>query len=145
MLPRGLLGISGCLLLATVASAQVFGTVRVIVRDPQNLAVAGAEVTLTGKGSASSQTARTNSQGEAQFLAPFGPYTVSVSADGFSQAGREIAIISNTETPVQVRLEVAGLTQSVSVGAAAQTINPESSSTQTLTHREDILLQPMAD
>jgi hypothetical protein len=32
----------------------------------------------------------------------------------------------------------------VSVGAATQMINPESSATETLTHRDDILLQPIA-
>jgi len=46
---------------------------------------------------------------------------------------------------VQVKLALAGLAQSVEVTPGAQTINPESSATQTLTSREDILLQPATD
>jgi TonB dependent receptor/Carboxypeptidase regulatory-like domain len=147
MSPRNAFAMAVILLLsARAAPAQMFGTVRVVVRDPQNLAVAGADVVIKSSGSTWSQSGRTNSQGEAQFLTvPLGPYTVSVTAAGFGQADRQIQVISNTQTPVQVRLEVAGLTQSVSVDAAVQTINPESSATETLTHRDDILLQPMAD
>ena len=137
--------ISAVVLFAAAADAQVFGTVRVVVRDPQNLAVAGASVVIRRTGTAWSQTSRTNSQGEAQFVAPFGSYTVSVTAEGFGPADREVDVISNTQTSAQVPLEVAGLEQSVNVGAAVQTINPESSATATLTHRDDILLQPMAD
>jgi hypothetical protein len=45
-----------------------------------------------------------------------------------------------------VQLAVAGLAQSVDVKAAVQTVNPESSATETLTHRDDILCsrQPTA-
>ena len=70
--------------LARIVSAQVFGSVRVGVRDPQNLAVAGADVVVKAKGSTWSQMAKTNAQGEAVFVAvPFGQYVVFVKADGF--------------------------------------------------------------
>lgn len=132
--------------LAQTVSAQVFGSVRVGVRDPQNLAVAGADVVVKAKGSTWSQTAKTNAQGEAVFITvPFGEYMVSVKADGFEPSDREIQVLSNTQTPVPVTLKIAGLVQSVDVNVAAQTVNPESSATATLTHRDDILLQPLAD
>src|SRR5499427_8085207 len=131
---------------ARTAAAQVFGSVRIVVRDQQNLAVADAEVTVKAKDSAWSQTAKSNEQGEALFITvPFGTYVVSVTSAGFDVFERDIQVISNTQTPVQVRLAVAGLAQSVDVKATAQTINPESSGTQTLTSREDILLQPLTD
>src|SRR5262252_11056372 len=131
---------------ARAAAAQVFGSVRIVVRDQQNLAVADAEVTVKAKDSAWSQTAKSNEQGEALFITvPFGTYVVSVTSAGFDVFERDIQVISNTQTPVQVRLAVAGLAQSVDVKATAQTINPESSGTQTLTSREDILLQPLTD
>src|SRR5262249_44279231 len=76
---------------------------------------------------------------------PFGTYVVTAASAGFDPFEREVQVISNTQTPVQVRLAVAGLAQSVDVKASPQTINPESSATQTLTTREDILLQPLTD
>ena len=132
--------------LARFVSAQVFGSVRVVVRDPQNLAVANAEVIVKANGSTWSQTAKTNAQGEAVFVTvPFGQYVVSVKAGGFEPSDREIQVLSNTQTPVPVKLAIAGVVQSVDVKVAVQTINPESSGTETLTHRDDILLQPLAD
>jgi len=126
--------------------AQVFGSVRVVTRDPQNLAVAGADVVLKANASTWTQSAKTNTNGEAQFVAvPFGKYTVTVRAEGFDAADREIEVISNAQTPVQVQLPLAGLAASVSVSAVIPSVNPESSSTATLTHRDDILLQPLAD
>ena len=128
------------------AYAQVFGTVRVTVRDPQNLIVPNAAVAIKARGSSWSQTAASSAQGEAVFLAvPFGQYTVAVKAEGFEAAERDIEVISNTQTALQVQLAVAGLAQSVDVQGAVQTVNPESSTTQTLTHRDDILLQPSTD
>src|SRR5262249_5586187 len=133
-------------LVAAAGPAQVFGTVRVTVRDPQNLVVADAEVLIKAKNSEWSQMGKTNMQGDAVFVTvPFGSYTVSVNAAGFESASRDIEVISNVQTPVQVKLAVAGLAQSVNVTAQAQTINPESSVTVTLTDRDDILLQPSAD
>ena len=77
VLPRNFCDVLVALMLissAQIVSAQVFGSVRVVVRDPQNLAVADAEVMVKAKGSAWSQTASTRSQGEAIFVAvPFGP------------------------------------------------------------------------
>ena len=132
--------------IARVGHAQVFGSVRVAVRDPQNLVIADAEVAIKAKASTWSQTARTNEQGEAAFVAvPFGQYVASVKAEGFEPSQREILVLANTQTPVQMKLAIAGLAQSVDVTAQIQAINPESSGTETLTHRDDILLQPLAD
>ncbi len=130
----------------SAADAQVFGSIRVIVRDPQELAVAGARVAIKARGTTWSQTSVTNAQGEATFIAvPLGEYDVSVTAEGFEQADRTVQVFSNAQTPVPVTLALAGLVQAVEVKAEAPAINPELSSTETLTHRDDILLQPDAD
>jgi hypothetical protein len=132
--------------LTPIVSGQVFGSVRVVVRDPQNLAIANAEVVVKAKGSTWLQMAKTNAQGEAVFVTvPFGQYMITVQADGFEPSDREIEVLSNTQTPVPVKLAIAGLVQSVDVQVPVQTINPESSGTETLTHRDEILLQPLAD
>ena len=136
----------GLALSVTVSHAQVFGTVRVTVRDPQNLTVQNAAVSIKASGSTWSQSATSNTQGEAVFLAvPFGTYSVSVAIEGFEPAAREIEVKSNTQTAVQIQLSVAGLAQAVEVQGTLQTVNPESSTTETLTHRDDILLQPSTD
>ena len=132
--------------MARIVSAQVFGSVRVVVHDAQDLAIAGSDVVIKSKGSTWAQSAKTDARGEAVFVAvPFGAYGVTVVSEGFEAVDRDIEVLSNTQTPVHVTLVVAGVAQSVQVTAGAQTINPESSGTETLTHREDILLQPLAD
>jgi len=133
-------------LAASSAGAQVFGTVRVIARDQQGLAIPGADATIKATGSAWTQSAKTNGDGEAVFPAvPLGPYIVTVASPGFDTAERGVTVVSNSVTPVAVALKVAGLSQEVVVAAEAQTINPESSRTETLVQRADILREPDAD
>ena len=133
-------------LFASRVDAQVFGTVRVLARDQQGLAIPGAEATIKASGSTWTQSAKANGDGEALFPAvPAGQYVVSLSAPGFDAAERTVTVASNAVTPVAVSLKVAGLAQSVVVAAEAQTINPESSRTETLVQRADILREPDAD
>jgi carboxypeptidase family protein len=126
--------------------AQVFGTVRVTVRDTQELAVPGADVTLQAEASSWGQNATTNTQGEAVFVAvPVGHYSLKVVAPGFADAARDIQVTSNSVVPVQFALAIGGVTENVYVRASGETINPESIRTETLTHRLDIERQPDAD
>jgi carboxypeptidase family protein len=126
--------------------AQVFGTVRVTVRDTQELAVPGADVTLQAEASSWGQNATTNTQGEAVFVAvPVGHYSLKVVAPGFADAARDIQVTSNSVVPVQFALAIGGVTENVHVRASGETINPESIRTETLTHRLDIERQPDAD
>jgi outer membrane receptor protein involved in Fe transport len=145
-MPRTL-GIAASLLLyALPAIAQVFGTVRVTARDQQTLAIANAEVTIKASESTWTQSTTTNANGEAIFPAvPVGQYTVAVNAPGFDVTERAIGVVSNAVTPVTLQLKVAGLAQSVVVASDAQTVNPESSRTETLVQRIDILRDPDAD
>ena len=135
-----------CLATAAAAAAQVFGTIKLIVRDQQNLAVSSAEAIIKAKTSAWSQTSKTNDQGETVFPAvPVGEYVITVEAPGFVTSQKELVVVSNAVTPVQFQLAVAGLQQSVEVTSAVQTINPESSRTDTVVQRLDIAREPDAD
>ena len=60
-----LTGLSALVFFAGMLFASVFGTVRVIVHDPQHRAITNATVTLQGA-AASTQTAQTDSAGVAQ-------------------------------------------------------------------------------
>src|ERR1051325_2774672 len=131
---------------ASAVTAQVTGTVRLTARDSQNLPVGSASVTIASTMSAWTRTAATNAEGDAIFPAvPVGQYTVTVTSPGFAPAERRIAVSSNAVTPVQLQLSVAGVTTSVDVAGAVQTVNPESSRTETLVARDSILRDPAAD
>src|SRR4030095_13339623 len=64
---------------------------------------------------------------------------------GFKDQQEDIEVTANAIVPVRMKLTVAGLAESVEVTAEAETINPESSRPETLTHRLDIERQPDAD
>jgi hypothetical protein len=91
--------------------------------------------------------AKTNSDGIAVIQAvPIGDYIVSVSAEGFTTAtDKTIQVTSDKVTPLQVQLAVGGIEQSISVTEALPTVNPESSTTESLTNRVDIVHTPDAD
>ena len=136
------------ILAAVVASyAQIFGTIRVGVIDPQNGSVPNAQISIRAKNSQWAQSAKTNSDGIAVIQAvPIGDYIVSVSAEGFTTAtDKAIQVTSDKVTPLQVQLAVGGIEQSISVTEALPTVNPESSTTESLTNRVDIVHTPDAD
>lgn len=126
------------------ARAQVLGTVRVNLHDSQDLALPGATVVLKAEASTWTQTTTSGMQGDAVFTAvPIGHYTVTATLSGFKDQHEDIEVTANAIVPVRMTLAVAGLSESVEV--TAETINPESSKTETLTHRLDIERQPDAD
>jgi hypothetical protein len=90
------------ILAAGVASyAQIFGTIRVSVIDPQNGSVPNAQISIRAKNSQWAQLAKTNSDGIAVIQAvPIGDYIVSVSAEGFTTAtDKAIQVTSDKVTP----------------------------------------------
>jgi hypothetical protein len=106
----------------------------------------GATVTLKAEGSTWTQTTTANSQGEAAFAAvPIGHYMLTATLSGFKNEQQDIEVTANAIVPVRMKLTIAGLAESVEVSAEAETVNPESSRTETLTHRLDIERQPDAD
>src|SRR6188508_536121 len=91
---------------AVPSYAQLFGTVRLTARDPQNLAVANATVTIKDKMSERRQSGTTDNDGQVLFVAvPIGQYLISVNAPGFlAVEGRPVEVTSNTLVPVTVQL-----------------------------------------
>src|SRR4029079_3903745 len=95
---------------------QVFGSIRVQVRDPAALGVAAAEVTIKARDLDWVRTLNADTQGDVLVPAvPIGTYAVSVMAAGFEAATRDVTVLSNTVTPVVVRLTIAGVQEAVSV------------------------------
>src|SRR5438270_4900345 len=84
------------LLSSSSLHASVFGTVKVIVHDPQHRPVQDAQVLVQSRSSALKLQGKTNQDGVAIVLnVPAGEYDVSISAAGFSAQPQSIAVASD--------------------------------------------------
>jgi outer membrane receptor protein involved in Fe transport len=135
-----------CVLSATFAHASVFGSLRVLIHDPQHRPVPGAHVVLRKTDSAWTQTVTTGSSGAAQLSAvPMGDYEIRVAADGFAPAASTVRILSDRMQEVHLQLELARLEQSVEVSATPLQVDPTSSTPQTTIDHKQIARAPGAD
>jgi len=134
------------LMLAGFGYATIFGNVRGIVHDPQHRPIQNAEVVLHASGSAWSQTARTNPEGEFEFSAvPAGVYSLAVKAQGFQPAEQSITVSSGSAPILHFPLEIAAARESVRVSAAPEIVNTQASSSQTTISSQRIIRTPGAD
>src|SRR5580704_2758622 len=111
---------------ATSALAQSnYGALRGIVTDVQGASVTNATVALTAEDTKISRTTTTNGAGEYVFsaVAP-GVYTVTVTTDGFKKSeSKGIRVDAGNTIPLDVRLELGSMSQSVEVTAAEPIVN----------------------
>ncbi|HET7840929.1 MAG TPA: TonB-dependent receptor [Terriglobia bacterium] len=143
---RFFLLLAACSILVRPAWPTIFGDVRGIVHDPSHRPVQGAEVTIRAKTSDWSAPALSNDQGEFEFSAvPAGSYTISVTAEGFNAAERDIEITSGSAPILHIPLSLATVTERVEVSATPSAIDTESSSVQTDVSRGQIAETPGAD
>ena len=143
---RLLLLIALALSSAGLGYATIFGNVRGIVHDPQHRPIQNAEVRLRASGSAWSQTARTNVNGEFEFSAvPAGSYSLTVKAQGFRPAEESIRVSSGSAPILHFPLEIAAAKQSVRVSAAPETINTQASAAESTVNSQQIARTPGAD
>ena len=133
--------------LASVNSyASVFGTVKVIVHDPQHRPVKDAQVVVQSRTSALKLTGNTNEDGIATVPAvPVGEYDVTVIAQGFGVTRQPATVASENVQELHVALSVASVKETVEVSAEPETINPSSSTSETLVNRSSIAQAPGAD
>jgi hypothetical protein len=112
------------------AYAQIFGTVRGTVLDPQGNNIQAAVVTLKAHDSAFTKTTVTDETGSFTFTAvPANTYTVAVAHPGF-QTESQIVTVAILSAPImKFSLTVAGVETSVVVTAErTEAINLEASS-----------------
>jgi Carboxypeptidase regulatory-like domain len=111
---------------ASVAWAQT-GTTSLhgVVTDKSGATVAAAKVTLQNPELGLTRNLDSGSAGEFDFVAlPPGTYVLQVEASGFRRFERKnLQLLVNTPTTVNVMLEVGSSTQTVEVSAAAETLN----------------------
>ncbi|HMU33787.1 MAG TPA: TonB-dependent receptor [Pyrinomonadaceae bacterium] len=115
------------LMLAAVVSAagQSPSGVEVAVKDANDVAVAGAKVEL-GVGGLTVNSAMTDQSGTVRFAIPkSGTYRISVEANGFATATREVSLSTGSNTAESFRLEVGGVSETVTVTATRTQVTTE--------------------
>lgn len=106
------------------AFAQATSSLRGKVGDAQAAAIPGVTLTLVNEQTSFSRTVYTDETGNYQFLqVPPGTYTLTAELQGFQTASSAVTLQVNTPATADVRLELAGLAETVSVEATIQTIN----------------------
>jgi hypothetical protein len=127
------------------AYAQTTGTIYGRVSDPNNSAVAGANVTASHIGTDTKRTAVTNDEGEFSFaLLPVGKYDISVEAKGFKsviQRGVELQVESNLR--VDPKLELGAITEQVTITDQASQIDTASSTLGKVVEQRRIVDLPL--
>jgi outer membrane cobalamin receptor len=132
-----------CLLAAAPAFAEIFSTVKGVVHDAQHRPVPGATVTVKAHDSAWSRESATDADGAFQIAGvPVGSYTITVALSGFTTVEQNITVVSNVTTTLHVQLEVAGLSENVTV--AGGDVRQDSVTPTTLVSRQDIQETPGA-
>ncbi|MDE3062495.1 MAG: TonB-dependent receptor [Acidobacteriota bacterium] len=143
MMPR----FSFVLLLSLAAAAygqSNFAHLHGIVRDPQGRPIAGASVTINSQTTVLSRRGSTNSQGlyEAPLI-PAGTYAVIASAQGFAPVQEKITLEVDQNIALDFDLQLASLSQSVSVRAGSAVMDSTKTSVGEVIEPQDIANLPL--
>jgi outer membrane receptor protein involved in Fe transport len=125
-----LLAILVLLALAAPASAQIlYGSIVGTVTDQTDAVVPKATVTITNRATGASRETTTDEAGRYSLPTVLaGTYDLKVTASGFkTQTRTDVTVTINTVSRVDVRLEVGGLTEQVTVAAAAALLQTDKS------------------
>jgi len=134
------------LLLAAMAAATIFGSIRGVIHDPQHRPVQGAMVMLKSKSSEWAKNTVTDSSGEFVFTGvALGEYTVSVASQGFAQTAQTVVVESGTQPVLHYQLALASAQESVTVMATPAVVPTDTATPTTLIDRVNIEQTPGAD
>jgi len=116
-------------LLAVNVQAQTgnTGTINGTVLDPSGASVPNASVTIHNPVSGLERSTVSDASGNFSFVnIPFNPYHLTVTAKNFAQYAQDVDVRSVVATPVKVSLELAGATATVTVEAAPDLLETDS-------------------
>lgn len=106
------------------------GTIQGVVTDKTGAVLQGASITIIR--TSTNEARKTTTDSDGRFVIPFvepGTYTVTAEASGFRPATQENVLVQVTETrPVNFKLDIGSVTQSVQVNSSAQSLDVDSSS-----------------
>lgn len=127
------------------AFADVVGTVRGVIHDPQHRPVANAMVMLKAKTSDWQATVNSDTGGSFSFTAvPLGEYVVTAAAVGFEQTQQDVMVISGSQPVLHIPLAVAGTKETVNVSASAEAAPTDTATPTTVVDRLEIAHTPGA-
>ena len=119
------------------------GAVRGTVTDPSGAVIPGAAVRLTNEVSGLDRTVTTDETGQFVFAnVPFSPYRIKISANGFASFSQSIEIRSVVGTSLNLVLQVAGASQTVTVEASGDLVETDPTF-HTDVDREQFIKVPM--
>ncbi len=133
-------------LLASFAVAQSTSQLNGSVTDSSGAAVAGAKITLTDAANGLQRTTTSNASGLYQFLdVPPGDYRLEAAASGFATyVAAKVTLVVKTASTLPIRLQVAGVAQSVTVEGQAPLINRSDASLGNVIEQDQIAELPIA-
>ncbi|MCX6592252.1 MAG: TonB-dependent receptor [Acidobacteria bacterium] len=126
-------------------SQAVYGTIVGTVVDPTGAAVAGAKVTITDTGRDVATSATTNESGNfTQRFLIAGRYRVRVEAAGFKALNQEnVGVSVDTETRLDLLLQVGDVTQTMEVSSEAGILKTERSDVSTMWSEKTVTNLPI--
>src|ERR1043165_3549989 len=123
----GVFAVFSLMFLPLSFAQKTTGDIHGTVTDQTGAAIPGCSLTLTDPATGTTRKATSDAQGDFAFLQlPIGNYTLTGAKQGFktlSQKNVEVHVATITTTTVQ--LEVGATTETVTVEAAALTLNTE--------------------
>ena len=129
-----------------IAEAQVlYGSVVGLVEDPSGGAVPGATVTVTNTATGQTYDAKTDASGRFSVgnVMP-GQYDVKTTAQGFKlQTQTNVTVSANTVTRENIRLEVGGVAEQVTVSADATMLQTDKADTHTTINTQEVENMPL--
>ncbi len=132
--------------ISPVAFANVYGSIRGVVHDPQHRPIQSAMVMLKAKSSDWAKSVTTDATGEFLLNAvPLGDYSVSVASQGFEQTSQNVTVISSSVPTIHFLLKLATTNSNVTVSAAPEAAPTDTATPTTLVSRLDIERAPGAD
>jgi outer membrane cobalamin receptor len=125
------------------ARADVFGTVRGIVHDPQHRPIEGAEIRLSARTLDWNRTAKTDENGEFLIDAvPAGEYAIEITRENFQTVRTPIVVNVGNAPVLHFPMDLASVQSSVSVSAQPEATAPDAASLPTDVTREEIARTP---
>jgi outer membrane cobalamin receptor len=149
MMQRGVpiwLTIAAIFVFAPWARAEIFGTVRGVVHDPQHRPVPDAKVELKSTTSGLAQTTQSDQNGEFTFNpVPLGEYEVTVSKVGFATAKQNVSLASGTSPILHFPLSLASVGATATVVGQPASMSVDNMTPMSLVDRTEIERTPGAD
>ncbi|HEX6803663.1 MAG TPA: carboxypeptidase regulatory-like domain-containing protein [Terriglobales bacterium] len=130
-----------------LATAQSTSQLNGSVSDPSGASVAGAQITLADSATGLQRSTTSNSSGLFQFLdVPPGKYQLRASAKGFAPfLVSDVTLVVNTPSTVNIKFQVAGIAESVTVQDQAPLINRTDASLGNTVEQDQIAQLPIPD